>query len=88
MRALALLRAGVLPRSLPVQRLGGRGSGTPCSLCDRTIGPTEMELELEFMVGDAEGLARVFHLHMSCSTAWEIARKALANETPGAIGHE
>jgi hypothetical protein len=47
---------------------GGRGSGRPCSACDREI--PRGETEYEFVVED-----RTYRLHSDCFGAWDAERE-------------
>jgi len=79
-RALDALHADTLPRALPERTWGGSGSGKRCPVCGRSIEPTEMELELEFLALEVGNDTREFHMHLPCFTAWQSARKSGADE--------
>jgi hypothetical protein len=55
------------PRNLPPggegRIYGGRGQGTPCTLCGTPIEPSQIEYEVEW--SNAEGLKRS-HFHLAC----------------------
>jgi len=76
-RARATLKAALIPRDRPEGIWGGNGSGEPCPVCGHSVDAAEMELEVEFTEGSAQG-AREFHLHLPCFAAWEIERKIAA----------
>jgi len=74
-RALAALRAEVLP-CFPAQRsCAGRGSGEACPVCGHGIEPAELELALEFAATKGSSAVRELHMHLPCFMAWEVAMK-------------
>ena len=79
-KALAALRADILPRVRPLRSWGGDGSGELCPVCGRSIEPAEKELELEFASAEGEDTVRELHLHLACFAAWEFARDSAAKE--------
>jgi hypothetical protein len=48
---------------------GGRGSGRPCALCERVIGPAEIEYELEVPV---DGAVQTLRFHLDCHALWQL----------------
>jgi hypothetical protein len=74
-----------LPRTVPRSMWGGNGSGRPCALCDQSIRPEEMELEVEQPI---RGQARAFQFHVVCQSLWQLEcarddlRKKLPNTAP------
>lgn len=59
----------------PADRIwGGRGSGLTCPVCDGTILPHELELELEFRCDGLGASYESYHLHVRCCAAWDFAR--------------
>ena len=58
---------GQLPRVVPLQMWGGKGAGRLCALCDKTIEPDEMELEVEQRI-DREIYPLRFHV--ACHSLW------------------
>jgi len=69
-KARAAIRSGKLPTRRPDRTWGGRGSGTPCAICDLAVHRDEMELELEFVAAGRH--AKVMHVHTKCFAAWEL----------------
>lgn len=67
------IEAGALPRGASEHVFAGKGSGLPCSLCERPITANDYEFEY----GDGGGRAPRFHLR--CHELW---RSALAAESP------
>ena len=59
-----------LPAAKPARMWGGRGCGSPCSLCDQPILDTEPEMELDY-----EGTQPVVRFHLQCQSAWDEARQ-------------
>jgi hypothetical protein len=79
-RALAALRAGVLPHLRPQRTWGGSGTGELCPVCGRNIEPEDMELELDFASADCGNTGREFHLHLRCFAAWEVALESASHD--------
>jgi hypothetical protein len=67
---------GQLPCVVPVQMWGGTGAGRLCALCDKTIEPNEMELEVEQRI---DGEIYPLRFHVACHSLWrfECGRGAL-----------
>jgi hypothetical protein len=61
-----------LPSRKPTRIWGGRGTGLPCSLCDKPILDTEPEMELEY--ADAAAGATV-RFHLQCQSVWDEVRQ-------------
>jgi hypothetical protein len=59
------IETGALPRVVPESTFGGKGSGLPCSLCERPIGADEYEFECP----DGGGEGPRFHLR--CQGIWQ-----------------
>ena len=60
----------VLPRAVPNQIWGGRGSGKHCSLCDLPIAADQVEYEIEHP--DAERGRRSWRFHIVCQSIWQL----------------
>jgi hypothetical protein len=73
--AVDRIRQSLLPARAPASIWAGRGSGEPCSLCDRTIGKTEMEYELD---APATRAKRVVRLHLRCHALWQLGLARLS----------
>jgi hypothetical protein len=67
---------GQLPRVVPLQMWGGKGTGRLCALCDKAIEPNEMELEVEQRI---DGGLPPLRFHVVCHSLWrlECGRAAL-----------
>jgi len=59
----------LLPRKVRSTLWGGNGTGQSCALCDKTILPSEVELEVEALVN---GTLRTLQFHVICETAWQL----------------
>lgn len=62
--ALSRVETGALPAAASQTVFAGRGSGLPCSLCDRPIA----ENDYEFEYGNDGGKAPRFHIR--CQEIW------------------
>jgi hypothetical protein len=51
-------------RALVRELIAGYGSGKPCAYCGRTIGPLEIEYEVELSSGRLQ-------FHRACQHLWE-----------------
>lgn len=61
----AKLRRGYLPAELPNRTREGRwGSGRLCTVCDRPMSETDIEVEADFLDG------RTLCFHRPCFAAW------------------
>lgn len=60
------IESGQLPCDRPARMWGSRGSGAPCALCGRPIGPNEIEYEVELR----HGVHDTLHFHRVCHAAW------------------
>ena len=60
---------GHLPRKVRSTLWGGNGSGQLCALCDKTISPSEVELEVEALIN---GAVRTLRFHVLCESAWQL----------------
>jgi hypothetical protein len=69
-RAHDRIEQGLLPREKPTRMWGGRGSGLPCSLCDKPISESEPEMELEY-----EAQSPSIRFHLRCQSIWDGARQ-------------
>jgi hypothetical protein len=64
------IEKGQLPHVVPPRMWGGKGAGRRCSLCDKPIGPDEMELEVEqHSAGKAEA---ALSFHVACHALWQL----------------
>ena len=79
--AMTALQDKTLPRDPPTRAWGGQGSGEQCPVCLHQVGPTEIELELEFTAADGRDSRRELHLHLPCFVAWQSARESTASAT-------
>ena len=70
MKALERISQKLLPAEVPPSIWAGRGSGQTCSLCDKPVGQSETEYELEAM---ADGLESHFRFHIRCHALWQLA---------------
>jgi hypothetical protein len=72
--ALDRIRRKLLPDAVPKSIWAGQGTGQACSLCDRPVGQTEMEYELNLAADD--GSPGVIRFHLRCHALWrlEVAR--------------
>ena len=70
------IASGQLSRVVPLQMFGGKGSGQPCALCDKTIWSDEMELEVGTPI---DGGPAPLRFHVVCHSLWrfECGRAAL-----------
>jgi hypothetical protein len=77
---------GQLPRVVPLQMWGGKGAGRLCALCDKTIEPDEMELEVEQRI---DGEIYPLQFHVACHSLWrlECGRGALKT-SPARVDEE
>jgi hypothetical protein len=51
------IQSGVLPNVPAKEIWGGRGTGAQCAACDRTINPSEPEIEADCM----DNVSRFYH---------------------------
>ena len=63
------IAAGTLPCEIPNQIWAGKGSGRSCDLCDKPIGPGEIEYEVEHT---DQKTGRTFHFHIVCQSIWQL----------------
>lgn len=59
------IEIAALPRVVPASAFAGKGSGLPCSLCERLI--SAQEYELEYASGDGE----IPRFHVRCQQIWQ-----------------
>jgi len=62
------IKSGVLPGAPAREVWGGRGTGAICAACDRTIAPSEPEIEADCV----DGASRFYHAE--CHTLVELER--------------
>ena len=68
-QARSLIQAGKIPNRLPDRIWGGRGVGSPCTVCDAPVKRDEAELEVEWI----EGASKINHnLHARCFAVLEL----------------
>jgi hypothetical protein len=80
--ARAVVLAGRLPSRRPDRTWGGPGVGAPCTVCELSVEPSQMEFEIQFAWdGDNPGLDK-YHLHIRCFAAWEFERRNGAANGP------
>lgn len=60
---------GQLPRVEPSQMWGGKSAGGYCALCDKSIEPDEMELEVEQRI---DGELAPLRFHVVCHSLWRL----------------
>jgi hypothetical protein len=60
------IETGALPRPAPSHAFAGRGSGLPCSLCERPITPDEYEFEYGNRGGE------ISRFHVRCQGIWRL----------------
>ena len=60
---------GQLPRVEPLQIWGGKSAGGYCALCDQSIEPDEMELEVERRI---DGELAPLRFHVVCHSLWRL----------------
>jgi hypothetical protein len=77
------LAAGTLPLERPARLWIGPGRGHLCALCDKPIGPSQMEYEPEYRQGP------VIRLHTVCHRLWGAERRprVRARRAPRALLH-
>jgi hypothetical protein len=63
----ARLSVAALRQATPVRMWGGKGSGVPCDFCRVTVGPDDVEYEVE---ADLNGTRLILHFHPRCHDAW------------------
>jgi hypothetical protein len=63
---------GTLPRENPARLRTGIGDGTPCAACDRTILPSQMEVQADY-----DDKHQTIHFHTGCHGLWEAERNRL-----------
>jgi hypothetical protein len=73
-KVVARLQDGKLPRQAPNRLWGGPGVNAPCSVCDRPVGPDEMEFEVQFARDGGAPHFDVYHVHTRCYAVWELVR--------------
>jgi hypothetical protein len=64
------IESGELPCDTSARMWGSHGSGAPCALCGRPIGPDEIEYEVETRV---KGKADTLQFHRLCHSIWHSA---------------
>jgi hypothetical protein len=82
-KALAALHAEALPHARPREVWGGHGTGDRCPVCGDDLKPSELELEVAFGDTGDENSPCVFHMHVRCFAAWEMARKSVVKKRGG-----
>jgi hypothetical protein len=72
-KAREAIRRGTVPSTRPDRRFGRAGSGETCAVCGEQVRRHD---EIEFNRHGATPGLDLYHLHIRCYTAWEIARKS------------
>lgn len=67
--ARAKIRNGELPCSEHPKTWGGRGRGSPCSLCGTAVEPEQLEFEVEVVESGCVA-PTILRFHVPCHTAW------------------
>lgn len=62
------IESGELSCDPSARMWGSHGSGAVCSLCERSIGPEEIEYEVEMKSND--GGHTTLHFHRACHSIW------------------
>jgi hypothetical protein len=73
------LLQGKLPRNPVLDLLAGSGQGGSCAVCDRQIGPAEVEYEIT-TPAPGGGTLRLY-FHVACYHGWTRACSQLAAES-------
>lgn len=81
------IRDGRVPDLLPHRTWGGRGTGAICAICREPVAYDEVELELEFLVGNGCQAAVSHPVHLQCFAAWEAERQSPVADAPSGNGH-
>jgi hypothetical protein len=63
----ARLNVAALRRAVPIRMWGGKGSGLACDFCRVTVGPDDVEYEIEAQL---DGGTVMLHFHYRCHYAW------------------
>ena len=74
--ARAAMSAGILPAQPPERIWGGKGSGSCCAVCARTIDAFELEFELEFTPSGGSDQPLSPRVHAKCFAIWDGERNA------------
>ena len=73
------LNVAALRRAVPIRMWGGKGSGLPCDFCRVTIGPEDVEYEVE---AELDGGTVMLRFHYRCHYAWTGGEEPRATEEP------
>ena len=80
------IRTGQLPCHPAARMWGSRGTGVPCSLCDRAIAPEEVEYEVAADAdGDSGHAEHILRFHLACHAIWQ-AQCVRAGGAPAEAG--
>ncbi len=72
-QAREAMKNGRLPARPADRTSGGPGVGALCSVCNRPVRSSVMEMQLEFTrEGEPAGVR--YHVHVPCFAAWESER--------------
>jgi len=63
----ARLNVAALRRAVPLRMWGGKGSGLACDFCRVTVGPDDVEYEVE---AELDGGTVMLRFHYRCHYAW------------------
>jgi hypothetical protein len=75
----ARLNVAALRRATPVRMWGGKGCGVPCDFCRVTVGPEDVEYEVEAQL---DGATVMLHFHPRCHDAWTAGQEPAAAPAP------
>lgn len=76
------LEQNKMPNRQPDRMWGGAGVGLPCTICDKPVSKSEMELEVEFSMDGGMPQVAVYHVHVRCFSAWELVRSKADGHLP------
>ncbi len=71
----ARLNVAALRRAVQLRMWGGKGSRLPCDFCRVTVGPEDVEYEVEAKL---DGGTVMLHFHPRCHDAWTGGQDPLA----------
>lgn len=73
------LNVAALRRAVPLRMWGGKGSGLACDFCRVTVGPDDVEYEVEAQL---DGGTIMLRFHYRCHYAWAGGEEPLVSEDP------
>jgi hypothetical protein len=74
----ARLGGAVLCRAVPVRMWGGSGCGAPCDFCRATVGPSDVEFEVE---AEIDGTRILLRFHARCHDEWAAGHEPATAKT-------